>query len=173
MMNSKKSLLITDISRIDYPELCDRQEANPLGLLIYFANTSVILRINIGNTGQNVEYAFQGQDELSYFFSKYYGVLVTDLKLNSKLSHLKNQSLISMDLGYYPEKETKVQGVNFELLNEELVAIQLCLSNANIFTFCNDGDEGYYSFSVPYRTHKFAFGSVFWRGIHIPLDCIT
>lgn len=67
MIDGDKSLLITNVSRIDYPELRDRQEVSPLRLLIYFESTQTVLRINIGNTGQNVEFAFQGPGELPLF----------------------------------------------------------------------------------------------------------
>jgi hypothetical protein len=169
MMNGTKKLLITDISRIDYPEPRDRQEANPLGLIIYFADTPSILRMNIGNTGQNVEHAFQSQGELSFFLSEYYGVLVTDSKPTSQLSHLQGQSVIRMELGYYSEIGTKMQGTNFELLSGEIVAVRLFLSNTNIFTFYNEGDEGDYSFSVFCKISEFAFSSVSWREIQYHL----
>ena len=157
---------ITDVLRIDYPGLCDRREEGPLGLLIHFEHLQTILRVNIGNTGQDIEYAFQNRDELNFFLREYYGVLVTDPKLTQKLSHLIGLSIISIDLGYYPKEEPKIRGVHFELLSGEVVAIQLCLSDSSIFTFYNNGDEGCYSFSIPYRPAEFAFGDVFWRKLH-------
>jgi len=171
VIKGKKSLLITNVSRIDYPGLRDRQEVSSLGLLIYFENTQLILRINIGSTGQNVDFAFQGQEELSLFFSEYYGVLVIDHGLTSKLSQLQGRSVINMYLGYYSEENTSIQGTNFELLSEEMVAIQLYLSDTNIFTFYNDGDEGHYSFSMPLRTPELPFGNISWRELYMPPAC--
>jgi hypothetical protein len=73
-----------------------------------------------------------------------------------------------MYLGYYSEKEARVQGANFELLTGEIVAMQLYLSDANIFTFYNEGDEGHYSFSASYKTSRLPFGSISWRKFYIP-----
>ena len=167
MTSSKKKLHITNVARIDYPELRDRQEVSPLGLLIYFTNTQVILRINIGNTGQNIDFSFQSQKELPLFFSKYYGVLITDSESTDGFSNLRDQFIMSMCIGYYPGGKARVQGSNFEMLNGEIVAIQLFLSDANTFTFYNSGDEGHYSFAIPYRMPKLPFGGVFWRELCI------
>jgi hypothetical protein len=149
---------IIDIYRIDYPELDERIEDEPSGLFLKICENGLGIRINIDNSGQNIEWEIQSFSELMNFLDDYYGELIK----------ITNQSTLSILLGKYILniyfaliKSDVIKGENFKMFHSNYVGVQIITEN-EILTFYNSGDEGKFTFRLPKCPLPFFYENIDW-----------
>lgn len=152
-------LKILKVYRIDYPEIEDRIEDEPLGLFIKIRKNGLGLKFNIDNSGQTIDYCIQYFKECNELVNVYRLKLV-EVSEQSKLNRLIGQNIHGLYFAFI-DAEVK-SGKDFQVLNSDVVGVQL-LTDLGVFTFYNDADEGKYTFELPKCPSPFLFGGIVWK----------